>query len=64
MACLTCLSGCDWRVVLMWLRIAHSLIHCTYNRVIHRLAIFALSFALVVALWVAYVVALAGKSVV
>ena len=57
-----------WLVIGAWcyfgLRIAHSLIHCTYNRVMHRLLMFALSFGLVVVLWVAYVVALAGKGVV
>ena len=57
-----------WLVIGAWcylgLRIAHSLIHCTYNRVMHRLLMFALSFALVVVLWIAYVVALAGKGVV
>ena len=56
-----------WLVIGAWcyfgLRVAHSLIHCTYNRVMHRLAMFALSFALVVALWVAYVVVLASKGV-
>ena len=54
-----------WLVIGAWcylgLRIAHSLIHCTYNRVMHRLAAFALSFALIVVLWIAYVLALANK---
>ena len=45
------------------LRIAHSLIHCTYNRVMHRLAMFMLSFGFLVALWVAYVLALSNKGV-
>jgi hypothetical protein len=57
-----------WLVIGAWcyfgLRIAHSLIHCTYNRVMHRLAIFALSFSLVVALWVVYVLALWSKGAV
>ena len=56
-----------WLVIGAWcyfgLRVAHSLVHCTYNRVMHRLAIFALSFGLLVALWVGYVVALSSKGV-
>ena len=56
-----------WLVIGAWcyfgLRIAHSLIHCTYNRVMHRLAIFALSFGLLVVLWIAYVLALWSKGV-
>ena len=43
-------------IVLAWmyvgLRIIHSLIHLTYNKVFHRLAAFALSNAVLVALWV------------
>jgi hypothetical protein len=34
------------------LRIVHSAIHLTYNNVIHRLTVFALSNAVLVALWV------------
>ena len=56
-----------WLVIGAWcyfgLRVAHSLIHCTYNRVMHRLAVFTLSFVLIVVLWVVYVVALLGKGV-
>ena len=56
-----------WLVIGAWcyfgLRIAHSLIHCTYNRVMHRLAMFMLSFGLLVTLWVAYVLALSNKGV-
>jgi hypothetical protein len=43
-------------VVLAWayvaLRIVHSVIHLTYNRVVHRLAVFAASNAALTALWV------------
>ena len=42
------------------LRITHSIIHCSYNRVTHRLAAFATGFCLLVVLWVAFVVSLAG----
>jgi hypothetical protein len=34
------------------LRVVHSLIHLTYNRVLHRLAAFALSNVALVSLWV------------
>jgi hypothetical protein len=33
------------------LRIAHSLIHITYNRIFHRFTIFALSNVVLIALW-------------
>lgn len=33
---------------------AHSLVHCTYNNVIHRLAVFALSNLILVALWIRF----------
>jgi hypothetical protein len=36
----------------VFFRIVHSLIHLTYNRVIHRLGAFALSNAALIALWV------------
>ena len=43
-------------VVLAWvyvaLRVVHSVIHLTYNRVQHRLVAFAMSNAVLVALWV------------
>ena len=56
-----------WLAVGGWcyvvLRVVHTLIHCTYNRVMHRLAVFTLSFVLLVALWIAYVIALSNKGV-
>ncbi len=46
----------DWGVALAWafvvLRVAHSLVHLTYNNVIHRMRVFALGVAVLVALWV------------
>ena len=49
-------------LVLAWLyvasRIAHSLIHLTYNNVIHRLAAFAASNVVLLVLWVRLVVTL------
>jgi hypothetical protein len=51
-----------WLVVGAWafvaLRALHSFIHCTYNKVMHRLAAFIASFALLVVLWVAYFLSL------
>ena len=55
-----------WLVVCSWafvgLRLLHSVIHCTYNTVYHRLAIFLASFALLVAMWGAFFVSVASKS--
>ncbi len=43
-----------WAYVL--LRAVHSLIHCTYNRVMHRFATYVASSALLFVLWAAFVV--------
>ena len=56
-----------WLVAGAWafvaLRVLHSLIHCTYNRVMHRLAAFLAGFALLASLWVAFFLTLrAGGS--
>ena len=51
--------GC-W--VFVVLRMAHSFIHCTYNRVMHRFAAFGSSFVLLVCLWAAFVFGLLSKS--
>lgn len=50
-------GGASWLTVYVaWayvaLRIAHSLVHLTYNHVIHRLAVFAASNVALVTLWV------------
>ena len=50
------LSVGAWLYVL--LRVVHSLIHCTYNKVMHRLSVFLVGFALLVGLWVAFFVSL------
>ena len=51
-----------WLVIGAWmfvlLRCMHSLIHCTYNKVMHRFAAFVLSFLLVIALWIVFVLTL------
>jgi hypothetical protein len=55
-----------WLVVGAWLyvalRIVHSLIHCTYNRVMQRFAAFGAGFVLLVGLWAAFTIGLIGKS--
>ncbi|MBK8117737.1 MAG: MAPEG family protein [Candidatus Accumulibacter sp.] len=55
-----------WLAVGAWLyvvlRAAHSFIHCTYNRVMHRFAAFGSGFLLLVGLWVAFIVGLVSKS--
>jgi hypothetical protein len=56
----------DWLVACAWaffaLRVLHSFIHCTYNTVYHRLAVYLVSFILLVAMWVAFFVAVASRS--
>jgi hypothetical protein len=55
----------SWLVLGSWafvaLRVVHSLIHCSYNQVMHRLAAFLASFALLVGLWVAFYLSLPGS---
>ena len=45
-----------WSVGLAWtyvaLRIAHSLVHLTYNDVIHRMRVYAASIFVLLALWI------------
>jgi hypothetical protein len=55
-----------WLVYGSWvyvaMRVVHSFIHCSYNRVMHRFAAFGLGFVLLVALWVALAVGLASRA--
>ncbi len=55
-----------WMVYGAWLYVAlrmlHSLIHCSYNKVFHRLTAFLLSFGVLVSMWVGFVMALVSKS--
>lgn len=55
-----------WLVAGAWayvfLRLVHSVIHCTYNDVLHRFAAFLLGFGLLVGLWAAFVIELAGAT--
>jgi hypothetical protein len=44
------------------LRVVHSFIHCTYNRVMQRFAAFGTGFLLLVVLWALFVAGLAAKS--
>jgi hypothetical protein len=56
----------SWLVVGAWafvaLRVLHSFIHCTYNKVMHRLAVFLTSFGLLLALWVSFFLSLPGAA--
>jgi hypothetical protein len=50
------LHGGTWPLlVLSWLyvalRVLHSLIHCTYNRVMHRFAVFVASMVVLFVIW-------------
>lgn len=52
----------EWLVLCSWayvaLRYLHSLIHCSYNKVMHRLSVFSLGFFLLIGMWIAYVLSL------
>jgi hypothetical protein len=54
-----------WLLIGAWcyfgLRLVHTIIHCTYNNVMHRLAAFAIGFVLLVGLWIAFVLTLPNK---
>lgn len=54
-----------WLVIGAWcyfgLRVVHTIIHGTYNNVIHRLAVFAISFGLLLGLWIAFVLTLPNR---
>ena len=56
----------SWLVTSAWLyvalRVLHSIVHCTYNKVYHRLAVFMASFGLLVAMWISFFVSLSTKS--
>jgi hypothetical protein len=53
-----------WLVAGAWLfvgsRVAHSVIQCSYNKVMHRFAVFIAGFLLLVALWLGFVVSFPG----
>lgn len=55
-----------WLVVCSWiffaLRVLHSFIHCTYNKVYHRLAAFMAGFFLLTGMWIAFFVSIASRS--
>jgi len=56
----------SWLVVCTWvfvaLRVVHSSIHCTYNKVFHRLAVFLPSFGLLIGMWIAFFLALLSRT--
>lgn len=47
-----------WLAYAAWLfvatRVAHSLIQCTYNRVMHRFAVFVAGYGLLLAMWLGF----------
>lgn len=57
----------SWLVLGTWLyvitRSVHSFIHCTYNTVLHRFAVFGIGLSLLIGLWVAFVFTLAAQPV-
>lgn len=59
------LSVDGFAIVAAWayvaLRVAHSLIHLTYNNVFHRLGVYAASAVVLFALWVRWAIALASR---
>lgn len=44
--------------VFVGLRIAQALIHCTYNQIAHRAAVFLLGFVVVISMWVQFMIRL------
>jgi hypothetical protein len=50
--------ACAWAFVA--LRAVHSFIHCTYNRVMHRFVVYALSSVLLFAMWGVFAAQLLG----
>ena len=67
-ACLTCFVTAftdTAAVYLAWfyvgLRIAHSLVHVTYNNVFHRLSVFATSNIVLIVIWIRLAVALSER---
>lgn len=55
-----------WLVQLAWtyvvLRVLHSMVHVTYNRVMHRFALFAASNVVLVCMWLLAARALLGRA--
>ncbi len=52
------MPACAWLFVA--LRIVHSAIQCSYNKVMHRFPVFLAGFFLVVAMWLAYAISYMG----
>ncbi len=44
------------------LRVAHSAIHCSYNKVMHRFAAFGAGFLLLIVLWTSFAWSLAART--
>ena len=41
-------------------RVIHSLIQCTYNKVMHRFVVFLAGFGLIACMWIAYAISFLG----
>lgn len=57
-----------WLIAGAWvyvgLRAAQGVVHCSYNKVVHRFALFVSGFMLLVALWVGFVLGYLGRAAV
>ena len=54
----TAMLAAAWAYVA--LRVLHSAIHCSYNRVMHRFAAFAAGFVLLIGMWLVFTLQLIG----
>ena len=54
----TAMYAAAWAYVA--LRVLHSAIHCSYNRVMHRFAAFGAGFVLLIGMWFTFVLQLVG----
>ncbi len=55
-----------WLVAGVWvyvlLRVVHSAIHCSYNKVMHRFAAFGIGFLLLVVMWFGFAIGFLSKA--
>ena len=56
----------EWLALAAWLyvalRVIHSLIQCTYNKVMHRFYVFVASFFLLAGMWAGYAIWIIGQA--
>ena len=54
----------SWLPLFAWMfvasRVIHSLIQCTYNKVMHRFVVFLAGFGLIAGMWIAYAISFLG----